>query len=132
MVFIDGQCSFLFQPLMELNRDLKCLIERAWALHGKLNCEIEQSIKFCRFCSEHGRFCDVADQTPFEKRERLIVIRDSLKQVENILLLLQVRIFSVFLCYDIGKCHKSNIIIVQEMMKWAISKTYINIPIRLI
>ncbi|PON34140.1 hypothetical protein PanWU01x14_346830 [Parasponia andersonii] len=75
---------------MELNnKELKCLIERAGALHGRLNYEIEESIKFCRFCSEHGRFCDVADQTPFEERERSIVIRDSLKQVQNILLFLQ-------------------------------------------
>ncbi|XP_062086993.1 uncharacterized protein LOC133793714 [Humulus lupulus] len=74
---------------MESNEDLKGLIERAWDLHGRLNCEIEQSIKFCRFCLNHGRFCDVADQIPFDERERLIVIRDSLKGVENILLFLQ-------------------------------------------
>ncbi|KAF4393038.1 hypothetical protein CsatB_011588 [Cannabis sativa] len=74
---------------MELNKGLRCLIERACSLHDRLNCEIEQSIKFCRFCSKHGRFCDVADQIPFDERERLIVVRDSLKGVEDNLFFLQ-------------------------------------------
>ncbi|XP_021280892.1 uncharacterized protein LOC110414152 [Herrania umbratica] len=74
---------------MELNnKKLQTLIERAWALHDRLNDEIENSISFCRFCSDHGRYCDVG-QTPFEERERLIAIRDSLKEVENTLLHLQ-------------------------------------------
>ncbi|XVF33217.1 hypothetical protein REPUB_Repub17cG0149200 [Reevesia pubescens] len=74
---------------MELNnKKLQTLIERAWALHDRLNDEIEYSINFCRFCSDHGRYCDIG-QTPFEERERLIAIRDSLKEVENMLLHLQ-------------------------------------------
>ncbi|KAJ0113435.1 hypothetical protein Patl1_00556 [Pistacia atlantica] len=43
---------------------------------------------FCRVCSEHGRYCDVAE-TPLEERERLIALTDSLKEVENILMFLQ-------------------------------------------
>ncbi|XWS35862.1 hypothetical protein CRYUN_Cryun20dG0033200 [Craigia yunnanensis] len=75
--------------MMELNnKKLQTLIERAWALHDRLNDEIENCISFCRFCSDHGRYCDIG-QTPFEERERLIVIRDSLKEVENTLLHLQ-------------------------------------------
>ncbi|OMO64346.1 hypothetical protein CCACVL1_21837 [Corchorus capsularis] len=70
------------------NKKLQSLIERAWALHDKLNDEIENSISFCRFCSDHGRYCDIK-QTPFEEKERLITIRDSLKDVENLLLHLQ-------------------------------------------
>ncbi|XP_062073340.1 uncharacterized protein LOC133777663 [Humulus lupulus] len=84
----EQYCSFL-RPLMELNKDLKCLIERAWAINGKLDCEIEQSIKLCKFCSKHGRLCNVADQIPVEERQSLIAIRDSLKQVENTLLFQQ-------------------------------------------
>ncbi|XP_022759578.1 uncharacterized protein LOC111305957 [Durio zibethinus] len=74
---------------MELNKKkLQTLIERAWALRDRLNDEIENSISFCRFCSDHGRYCDIG-HTPFEERERLIAIRDSLKEVENTLLHLQ-------------------------------------------
>ncbi|XP_039048021.1 uncharacterized protein LOC120188675 [Hibiscus syriacus] len=70
---------------MELNHDkLQTLIERAWALHDRLNNEIDNSISFCRHCSDHGRFCDIG-QTPYEERKSLIPIRDSLKDVENTL-----------------------------------------------
>ncbi|MBA0788903.1 hypothetical protein Gotri_027433 [Gossypium trilobum] len=71
---------------MELNnKKLPSLIERAWALHDRLNHEIDDSISFCRYCSDHGRYCDIG-QTPFLERKRLIAIRDSLNQVENTLL----------------------------------------------
>ncbi|XWS32078.1 hypothetical protein CRYUN_Cryun23aG0129800 [Craigia yunnanensis] len=74
---------------MELNnKKLQTLIQRALALHDRLNDEIENSISFCRFCSDHGFYCDIG-QTPFEERGRLIAIRDSLKEVENTLLHLQ-------------------------------------------
>ncbi|MBA0704384.1 hypothetical protein Golax_016646 [Gossypium laxum] len=74
---------------MELNnKKLPSLIERAWALHDRLNHEIDESISFCRYCSDHGRYCDIG-QTPFLERKRLIAIRDSLNQVENTLLHLQ-------------------------------------------
>ncbi|GMJ00938.1 hypothetical protein HRI_003763000 [Hibiscus trionum] len=72
---------------MELNHEkLQALIYRAWALDDRLNHEIDNSISFCRHCSEHGRYCDIGQQTPFEERKRLIAIRDSLKDVENSLL----------------------------------------------
>ncbi|KAK8630942.1 hypothetical protein V6N13_079712 [Hibiscus sabdariffa] len=71
---------------MELNKEkLQTLIETAWALHDRLNREIDNSFSFCRHCSDHGRYCDIG-QTPFEERKRLIAIRDSLKDVENTLL----------------------------------------------
>ncbi|GKV52813.1 hypothetical protein SLEP1_g59373 [Rubroshorea leprosula] len=75
--------------LMELNYEkLQSLIETAWALNHKLNSEIENTISFCRFCSDHGRFCHVPE-VPFQEREKLIAIRDSLKDVQNILLYIQ-------------------------------------------
>ncbi|KAL4384778.1 hypothetical protein GQ457_15G019590 [Hibiscus cannabinus] len=77
---------FSFPP-MELNHEkLQALIHRAWGLDDRLNHEIDNSISFCRHCSEHGRYCDIGQQTPFLERRRLIAIRDSLKDVENSLL----------------------------------------------
>lgn len=76
--------------LMELNKeDLQSLVEKAWGLHGRLNGEIKNSISFCRFCPEHGRNFHIAE-TPFDEREILISIRDSLKEVEDKLMFLQV------------------------------------------
>lgn len=76
---------------MELNKeDLQFLVEKAWSLHGRLNGEIKNSISFCRFCPEHGRNFHIAE-TPFDERERLIIIRDSLKDVEDNLMFLQVK-----------------------------------------
>ncbi|KAK3005361.1 hypothetical protein RJ639_015464 [Escallonia herrerae] len=72
---------------MELNTNLHILIERACALHDRVNDEIlrtDSTMSFCRICSEHGRYCGIAE-TPFEERQRLIGIRDSLKDVENML-----------------------------------------------
>lgn len=74
-------------------KSIKTFIERAQTLHDNLSDEIKSSISFCRVCSEHGRYCDVAE-TPLEERVRLIAIRDSLKEVKNILMFLQVT-FSV-------------------------------------
>ncbi|OMO50723.1 hypothetical protein CCACVL1_30299 [Corchorus capsularis] len=47
-----------------------------------------KDISFCRFCSDHGLYCDIR-QPPFEEKERLSAIRDSLKDVEHLLLHLQ-------------------------------------------
>lgn len=80
--------GYVFQPMELNNKKLPSLIERAWALHDRLNHEIDDSISFCRYCSDHGRYCDIG-QTPFLERKRLIAIRDSLNQVENTLLHLQ-------------------------------------------
>ncbi|XP_059637707.1 uncharacterized protein LOC132279697 [Cornus florida] len=74
---------------MELNKNLHSLIERARTLHDKMSDKIQDdSISFCRLCSEHGRYCGITE-TPSEERERLITIRDSLKDVEDMLLVLQ-------------------------------------------
>ncbi|KAK4847446.1 hypothetical protein QYF36_001988 [Acer negundo] len=69
-------------------KSLQSLIERAGDLHDRLNNEIDSSIGFCRFCLETGRYCDVGE-TPFEERYRLIAIRDSLKELQNMLMFLQ-------------------------------------------
>ncbi|XWS46181.1 hypothetical protein CRYUN_Cryun14cG0042700 [Craigia yunnanensis] len=87
------------------NEKLQTLIERAWTLNDRLNDEIENCISFCRFCSNHGRYCDFG-QTPFEERARLIAIRDSLKEVENTLLHLQVPTFCL-LFYLLGSLWKN-------------------------
>lgn len=74
---------------MELRRDLQTLIERAWGLHDGLAEEIKNiNIYFCRFCSEHGRYYSIVE-TPFQEKEGLIAIKDSLKEVGNVLMLLQ-------------------------------------------
>ncbi|KAJ9681275.1 hypothetical protein PVL29_020247 [Vitis rotundifolia] len=68
---------------------LQALIERARALNEKVSDEINTSCSsFCRFCSESGCYCGDAE-TPFEERQRLIAIGDSLKNVEKMLVFLQ-------------------------------------------
>ncbi|XP_028056792.1 uncharacterized protein LOC114260806 [Camellia sinensis] len=79
---------------MELmNDNLQSLIERAKALHDEISFKIEQhdSVRLCRFCSEHGQhYCGVTvTETPLEERESLIATRDSLKNVENMLVFFQ-------------------------------------------
>lgn len=72
---------------------LQALIERARALNEKVSDEINTSCSsFCRFCSESGCYCGDAE-TPFEERQRLIAIGDSLKNVEKMLVFLQVHEF---------------------------------------
>lgn len=73
---------------MELNGDLQGLIERAWALKDAIDGEINNSFGYCSFCSRHGHNCDVAG-TAYKERERLSAIRDSLKNVESMLMYLQ-------------------------------------------
>ncbi|XP_061968099.1 uncharacterized protein LOC133691562 isoform X2 [Populus nigra] len=74
---------------MELGGNLQNLVERARVLHDRLNEEIEKiNSSFCRFCSEHGRYCNIVE-TPFQEKEGLISIKDSLKKVGNALMLLQ-------------------------------------------
>jgi hypothetical protein len=74
---------------MELGGNLQTLVERAWVLHDGLNEEIEKiNSSFCRFCSEYGRYCNIVE-TPFQEKEGLIAIKDSLKEVGNVLMLLQ-------------------------------------------
>lgn len=74
---------------MELN-NLQVLIERAWALQDDIGDSIQNSGTSCcwRHCSEHDHQWAVTD-APLDERKRLIVIRDSLKNVENRLEFLQ-------------------------------------------
>lgn len=95
--------GYVFQPMEFNNKKLGSLIERAWALHDRLNHEIDDSISFCGYCSDHGRYCDIG-QTPFLERKRLIAIRDSLNQVENTLLHLQVIYFLSSLLFPNTLC----------------------------
>ncbi|MBA0821885.1 hypothetical protein Goarm_018718 [Gossypium armourianum] len=100
---------------MELNnKKLPSLIERAWALHDRLNHEIDDSISFCRYCSDHGRYCDIG-QTPFLERKRLIAIRDSLNQVENTLLHLQ---FFIILALGLPEKFMLIYIYMQKLQSW--------------
>ncbi|KAL6982021.1 hypothetical protein U1Q18_023638 [Sarracenia purpurea var. burkii] len=78
---------------MELNNNLQILIDKAWALHVEISDRIDgNNVSFCRFCSENGH-CFGVTETPLEK-ESLISIRDSLKNVKNMLVFLQVWLFS--------------------------------------
>ncbi|KAG6748185.1 hypothetical protein POTOM_048092 [Populus tomentosa] len=78
---------------MELRRDLQTVIERAWGLHDGLAEEIKNiNSYFCRFCSEHGRYYSIVE-TPFQEKEGLIAIKDSLKEVGSVLVILQILTF---------------------------------------
>ncbi|KAB2597817.1 hypothetical protein D8674_000737 [Pyrus ussuriensis x Pyrus communis] len=50
--------------------------------------ETRVNSRLCSFCSQKGRYCDIAE-APFEKRNRLIAIRDQVKEVENSFVFLQ-------------------------------------------
>ena len=80
---------------MEVNKSLQILSERACYLCDRVNDEIykynESTTSFCRVCSVNDRYCKIGE-TPltFEESESLITIRDSLKDVENMIIFLQV------------------------------------------
>lgn len=74
---------------MELNKDLlHSLIERSWTMQMRLNNHIKSSNRLCRYCSEHGQNRDDAE-TPYEGK-LLIAIRESLNEVQNSLMFLEV------------------------------------------
>ncbi|XP_030541025.1 uncharacterized protein LOC115748622 isoform X1 [Rhodamnia argentea] len=73
---------------MELNGDLQGLIERAWALKETIDGDINSSFRYCNFCLRHGHNCDIAG-TAYKETERLTAMRDSLKDVESMLIYLQ-------------------------------------------
>lgn len=85
-----GCTVILFDGSMK--NHLQALIERAKDLNERVSDEINNSCSnFCRFCSENGCYCGVtAAEAPFQERQRFISIRDSLKNVEKMLLFLQV------------------------------------------
>ena len=76
---------------MDLHKDLQSLIERASNLDDRLNEETKSSVSFCNHCPEHGRFCKI-ENTLLEERDRLIACRDLLKELEDMLIYLQVRL----------------------------------------
>ncbi|OIT00044.1 PREDICTED: uncharacterized protein LOC109228621 [Nicotiana attenuata] len=66
-------------------KDLHNLTERAGILHDKITERIyNEGLHFCRDCAEHGRYCGIADLR-IEDKEKLIAIRDSLKEIQNML-----------------------------------------------
>ncbi|GER48649.1 Fructose-1,6-bisphosphatase isozyme 2 [Striga asiatica] len=69
---------------------LQSLARRTWDLHVRINEKINQinGFSFCSDCSNHGRYCVVAEGSLREK-EKMMSIRDSLKDVHNILIFLQ-------------------------------------------
>ncbi|KAL0379432.1 UNVERIFIED_CONTAM: hypothetical protein Sangu_0007500 [Sesamum angustifolium] len=73
-----------------LNDDsLQILTAKTWDFHARINENIAQnSFSFCSRCSNHGRYCVVADKTA-EERKKMIAIRDSLKDFHDILVYLQ-------------------------------------------
>lgn len=55
--------------------------------------DTNSSSRFCNFCSEHGGgYCYIAAEAPFEERKRLMAIRNSLKEVENMVMFLEVKL----------------------------------------
>ncbi|KAM2383280.1 hypothetical protein COP2_042035 [Malus domestica] len=57
--------------------------------HGRLSSkETGANSRLCSFCSENGCYCDIAE-APFEERNRLIAIKDQVKEVENKFMFLQ-------------------------------------------
>ncbi|KAJ6675259.1 hypothetical protein OIU85_011424 [Salix viminalis] len=61
--------------------------------HGALHDGLTEEIKninscFCRLCSENGRYYNIVE-TPFQEKEGLVAIKDSLKEVANVLMILQ-------------------------------------------
>ncbi|KAG8391912.1 hypothetical protein BUALT_Bualt01G0236300 [Buddleja alternifolia] len=76
---------------MELMKkdNLKIQAWKTWDLHGRINEKInENGFNFCRHCSNHGRYC-VISESSMEEKEKMVAIRDSLKDVHNILIYLQ-------------------------------------------
>ncbi|KAM2157204.1 hypothetical protein ACFX1R_042802 [Malus domestica] len=57
--------------------------------HGRLSSkETGANSRLCSFCSENGCYCYIAE-APFEERNRLIAIKDQVKEVENKFMFLQ-------------------------------------------
>ncbi|KAG6395029.1 hypothetical protein SASPL_145620 [Salvia splendens] len=72
---------------MELK--LHILADKTLGLHHKINNIInEHSFNLCSHCSNHGRYCIVADSSP-DERARLIAISDSLKELHTLILSLE-------------------------------------------
>lgn len=66
------------------------LSERTEVLYDEISDRIRrEEINFCTHCAEHGRYCGIAELT-MEDKEKLIGIRDSLKDLQNMLHFYQV------------------------------------------
>ncbi|KAL7121513.1 hypothetical protein ACP275_02G186400 [Erythranthe tilingii] len=75
------------------NDNLRILTEKTWDLHCKINDRISCnqtgfSTTFCSHCSNHGRYCVVMTSAD-EEMKKMVVLRDSVKDVHTILLFLQ-------------------------------------------
>lgn len=69
---------------------LRILSMKAWSLVDKISDEIEnENISVCKHCSENRLLCGVAESPWLEEKQRLIAVKDSLKDVDNMLVLLQ-------------------------------------------
>lgn len=76
--------------LMEQEKTLQTLIEKAWALQDKIIDEIQYSCNgLGGFCPQHGLYFGFAED-PFAQRKSWIAIREALQVLENLLLSLQV------------------------------------------
>ncbi|KAJ9171476.1 hypothetical protein P3X46_014840 [Hevea brasiliensis] len=104
---------------MELKGSLQALIERAGALQDGLSDEIRDCYSFCRLCSENGRLCHIAE-TSVQERERLIAIRDSLREVGDVLMLLQrLRSWQIIDTHAaLNRLEESRIILIEKVKQF--------------
>ncbi|XP_050153646.1 uncharacterized protein LOC126628104 isoform X1 [Malus sylvestris] len=80
--------------------------------HGRLSSkETGANSRLCSFCSENGCYCDIAE-APFEERNRLIAIKDQVKEVENKFMFLQICMIFYLGFYTCGNMHT------QRMSSW--------------
>ncbi|ONI23345.1 hypothetical protein PRUPE_2G183300 [Prunus persica] len=71
-----------------VKNDLQFSHQDSMGFHGWLNNETRENSRSCKFCSEPAGYCDFAE-APFEERKRLVDIRNSVKEVENMFMVLQ-------------------------------------------
>lgn len=87
-----------YMKMKNTYKDLHNLTERAGILHYKITERINyEGLHFCRDCAKNGRYCGIADLR-IEDKEKLIAIRDSLKEIQNMLEFYQVLLLVTFFC----------------------------------
>ncbi|KAH6830154.1 hypothetical protein C2S53_018603 [Perilla frutescens var. hirtella] len=76
--------------LKNIDEKLQILTTKALDLHDRIKEKInEHGFSFCGHCSNQGRYCVVADQSNPDEREKMIAIRDSLKELHDVIISLQ-------------------------------------------
>lgn len=93
-----------------VKKDLQFSHQDSMGFQGWLNNETRENSRSCKFCSEPAGYSDFAE-APFEERKRLVDIRNSVKEVDNMFVILQVNMplniisssFSLLLLLWIGQ-----------------------------